>query len=660
MKFSISFILICLSTLINAQNPLIIPDTLSGSNINLSLQNGSVNFFPGNATNTMGVNGNILGPTLLLNKHQQVTINVTNNLGEASTIHWHGMHVSPENDGGPHIVINDGQTWSPNFEVLDWSATYWYHPHLHHKTNEHVLKGIAGFVIVRDSTEAQINLPRKYGIDDFPLAIQSKAFTTTNQIEIMSALDTTILVNGTQNPFLNAPAQVVRLRLLNGSSERYYNFGFTGNKSFTQIASDGGLLPNPVNLTRLMLAPGERAEILIDLAPFAGQNFYLMNFGSEIPNGIYGAAQPGMGAGQTIVNYTSNPLNGNNFNILNIQVVSPTTNPIISIPISLVSHNPWQEADANITRTLTFTAVNQGPTSIRGPFVINGTPFNMMMINYEIPFNNIEIWELRNQSPIGHPFHIHNVNFYILDINGNPPPQHLRGKKDVIHVPAGNGVVRFITKFETFYNDTLPYMYHCHMLTHEDDGMMGQFVVKAPCLLAFTGNTGNASVAVGTTASFSITVNDSNINYQWQSDIGFGFQNLSNAGQYSGVNSSTLTVNNVSLANQSQIFRCYIYNNACSDTSEVFTIEIDDSNVNEILNTTHFTFFPNPANDQVFVKYDMNQHSQQLQIFNQFGQMVHTSTINNTASVIDINSLTSGFYLLKLSDSNHVYKLIKH
>jgi hypothetical protein len=102
------------------------------------------------------------------------------------------------------------------------------------------------------------------------------------------------------------------------------------------------------------------------------------------------------------------------------------------------------------------------------------------MINYTIPFENIEIWQLTNASPIAHPFHIHDVQFYVLDINGVAPAPSVAGRKDVILVPAGNGVVRFITRFESFHNDTLPYMYHCHMLTHEDDGMMGQFIVSSP------------------------------------------------------------------------------------------------------------------------------------------------------------------------------------
>ena len=476
-------ILLCIfiGNYVFSQNPLFIPPTISGSSINLNLQEGTVNFYPGNATQTMGVNGNLLGPTILLDRYQNVTMNVTNNLTDTTTIHWHGMHVAPQNDGGPHTVIPPGTTWSPSFPVLDWATTNWYHPHLHMNTNKHVQKGIAGIIIVRDDIEAALTLPRTYGVDDIPLVIQTKAFDASNQIITMeTALDTSLMINGTIDPVTNLPAQVVRLRILNGSSERVYNIGLSNNQQFYQIGSDGGLLTAPVPLTRMRIAPGERMEILVDLSALQGQTIELISYGSELPSAIYGASQPGMGAGQTIPNYILNPLNGANFQLLSITVVAQNANPITTIPVSLVSHSPWLETNSNNSRTLTFTPQNMGPTAIQGPFLINMMPFDMMMINQYIPFDNTEIWTLTNNTPIAHPFHIHDVQFYVLDINGVAPALNQQGRKDVILVPAGGGVVRFITKFEDFHNDTVPYMYHCHMLTHEDGGMMGQFIVQSP------------------------------------------------------------------------------------------------------------------------------------------------------------------------------------
>lgn len=462
---------------VNAQNPLAIPDTLNGMSFSLDLQTGTTSFYPNTTTHTMGVNGNLLGPTLILQKGDPISIDVHNSLSEATTIHWHGMHVSAENDGGPHTVIQAGTTWSPSFIVMDQAATYWYHPHLHQKTAEHVTKGIAGLIIVRDADEAQLNLPRTYGSDDLPLVIQSRAFDANKQFVVKSALDSVILVNGTINPYVQLPAQVVRLRLLNGSTERVYNLGFEGNLAFHQIATDGGLLDAPVSHTRLSLAPGERVEVLVDLSAKQGQVIHLMSFASELPSGIYGATNPSAMPMGSIAGYSNNHLNGNDFNILRIEVVAPTANPVSTIPATLIPQTPYVAGNANSTRTLTFSPAQMGPGAmINGPFEINNASFDLNVINYQIPLNNTEIWQLTNQTGIAHPFHIHDVQFYLLDINGSVPPAHLQGRKDVVLVPAMQ-TVYFITKFDDFANDTVPYMYHCHMLTHEDEGMMGQFTV---------------------------------------------------------------------------------------------------------------------------------------------------------------------------------------
>jgi len=461
-----------------AQNAMLIPDTLSGNNITMNLQNGTYQFYNGINTTTMGVNGNILGPTLLLNKGQQVNTTVNNNIADTTTIHWHGMHVSAANDGGPHTIILPGGTWNPAFQVMDRAGTYWYHPHLHRKTNEHVSKGIAGFVLVRDSDEAALALPRKYGVDDFPVVIQTKTFTTNKQIVVPSNSDSIIMANATIDAYLNVPAQVIRLRLLNGSSQRVFKVGLSGNKSFSMIASDGGLLAAPVSLTRLQLAPGERAEILIDLTSMQGQSVYLKSYASELANGIYGATNPGMMSSMTLNGYNPNPLNGADFNILKLNVVAATSSPVTSIPATLVTATPIPPSSSMITRNVTFSPAQMGINQLNGHFLINGTSFDMNVINYTIPLNNVEIWSLKNNSAIAHPFHIHDVQFYILDRNGVAPSPEEQGRKDVVLVKPQE-TVRFITVFEDFADDSIPYMYHCHMLTHEDQGMMGQFAVSS-------------------------------------------------------------------------------------------------------------------------------------------------------------------------------------
>ncbi len=481
-------ILLSLFGLLWSQTPVAIPDTLSGTTFYMTIQNSTYQFYPGIVSESMGVNGPVLGPTLIMNRGDFVSLFLDNQLGQETTMHWHGMHVSAENDGGPHTVIGIDEIWTPAFTVLDKAGTYWYHPHLHENTNLQVSKGIAGFIIVRDAEEAALNLPRTYGIDDFPLVIQTKTIDASGQIIIPSNADSVLMVNATINPGLAVPAQVVRLRLLNGSSQRVFNLGLTGNQEFSLIASDGGLLENPVSLTRLWLAPGERAEILVDFSQVSGSSVSLRSFASEFPNGIYGAAQPGMSAMQTLDGYDPNPLNGNDFDIILFQIQPPTTNPVTSIPATLVSIEPYLESMADTTRTFTLDPVSMGQNVLNGDFLINDTYFNMDIINEIIPLNNTEIWSITNQSPIAHPFHIHDIQFYILDRNGVPPELPEQGRKDVVLVKPQE-TVRFITRFEDFTSDSVPYMYHCHMLTHEDTGMMGQFIVVDEATVAVDDNT---------------------------------------------------------------------------------------------------------------------------------------------------------------------------
>jgi bilirubin oxidase len=459
-----------------AQNPVLIPDTLSGTSIELTLQNGTFSFYTGENTTTMGVNGDILGPTLIFNNGDFVDIKVNNQLNETTTIHWHGMHVSAANDGGPHTTIAPLEIWNPKFTVLDKAGTYWYHPHLHENTNKHVSLGIAGYIIVRDTEAAALDLPRTYGVDDFPLVIQTKDFDLNNQIVVPSNSDDIPMVNATIDPYLNVPAQVVRLRLLNGSSQRVFNIGLSGNHTFYQIASDGGLLSRPVTLTRLRMAPGERAEILVDFSGMIDQSVQLLSYASELQNGIYGAANPGMSPMMSLNGYNPNPLNGNNFGILEFKVVAATMSPVYSIPDNLVVVSPIPEVSVDITRALVFTPESMGPNQLNGNFLINGLHFDMDVVNFSIPLNSTEIWRISNQSAIAHPFHIHDVQFYVLDRNGMAPPVNEQGRKDVI-LSHPMETVRVITQFTDFADDDVPYMLHCHMLTHEDQGMMLQFEV---------------------------------------------------------------------------------------------------------------------------------------------------------------------------------------
>lgn len=469
MRFRFCFIILFLLSMVGSVsgqgvNPLFIPDTLAGPTYNLTLAPGRMQFLPGDSTNTHGINGPYLGPTLIVNRGDFVQMNVTNLIPDTTTMHWHGMHVAPQDDGGPHTTILPNTTWSPDFEVLDEAATFWYHPHLHEKTARQVYGGAAGMMIIRDSAEATLNLPRTYGVDDFPLILQDKSFDSTNQL-IFRQMNDTMMVNGTLDPYLEVPAQMVRFRILNASNQRVYNLGFPPTVNVVQIASDGGLLRNPIVTNRLQLSPGERAEIVVDFnLPMPG-SFSMAANNSEMLDGISGGPNgPGGGPG--------NPLDGVDFDVIEFRIVPPNSNPVTTISTNLNSWVSLDPNDADVIRTKVMDTIP--PNSF--PFLINSLPYNHGFINDTVILGHTEVWNLYNHTTVAHPFHIHDVQFFVTEMNGSLPPPHLRGRKDVVLLAPGDSIT-FIAEFLDHADPTTPYMYHCHNLFHEDAGMMGQFVV---------------------------------------------------------------------------------------------------------------------------------------------------------------------------------------
>ena len=479
MRYVACFILFFQCVMVQAQNPLAIPPSLTGTNFNLTVQSGTQTFYGTKTTPTYGINGVWMSPTIIVNKGDSITLNVINTLNVSTTMHWHGLHVAPKNDGGPHQIIPKSTTWSPSFKVRNNASTFWYHPHGAGQTDPQVSRGLAGLFIVKDNTEAALTLPRTYGIDDIPIIVQSKAFDELQQIAIATDMDTAIFVNGTLNPYFNAPAQVIRFRLLNGSSLRSFNFGLSNEQTFYQIATDGGLLDSSIALTRLRLSPGERAEILINFSGKQGQTLYLKSFASELPVGIYGADSVG-DANNPIHDYEDNFLNGADFNLLEIRVAAANGNPVTLIPTSLVPYIPFTVTSTAVKRSIIMDTIRllpaDKPNLAEGPFGMNNKTFDMDVVNEVVNLNATEIWTLVNKTQVAHPFHIHDIQFNIIEKSGKQPPRNDRGWKDVVLVMP-NDSIKFITKFETFADSEVPYMFHCHLLHHEDDGMMGSFLV---------------------------------------------------------------------------------------------------------------------------------------------------------------------------------------
>lgn len=231
-----------------------IPDLLTAdarSRIQLVVQSGKTTFGTHSAT-TWGYNGNLLGPALQLRKGKAVTVDIHNTLAEETTLHWHGLEVPGEVDGGPQGIIKPGGKRSVTFTPDQRAATCWFHPHQHGKTGHQVAMGLAGLVLIEDDESRLLRLPKQWGIDDVPVIVQDKKFTADGQIDyqldVMSAavgwFGDTLLTNGAIYPQHAAPKGWLRLRLLNGCNARSLNFATSDKRPLYVVASDGGCCLN--------------------------------------------------------------------------------------------------------------------------------------------------------------------------------------------------------------------------------------------------------------------------------------------------------------------------------------------------------------------------------------------------------------------------------
>ena len=448
-------------------NELFIPPVITGTNFNLTLDKSTKQFKTGASTATYGYNGNnFWGPTLVMNQGDNVKINVTNNLSDATTVHWHGFHIPAIMDGGPHQIIDAGGKWSPSFVIKNNAGTYWYHPHLHMKTYEQLGMGAGGLIIIKDPIEAALSLPRTYGTDDIPLVLTSRRFNADNSISISGAYGDYQLSNGVMNAQVTLPKQYVRFRILNAEIERGYNLGFSDNRNFYIIGNDGGLLNAPVSVTRVKMMPGERIEILVNLGNDAvGGSLDLKAYNSGQQFGFPGGEPATSGDFGSL-------LNNKDFSVLHINVGPTSTSPITSVPAKMANHVYWTQADVTNSRTITITG-GQGGSA----FTFDNNTYGFSSINQTVSLNAVEKWTIVNNNVFGHSFHVHDVQFKIVARSSGAVGEHESGWKDTVFVPLGE-TVTVIAKFDDFSDPVNPFMYHCHFSNHEDGGMMGQFLVK--------------------------------------------------------------------------------------------------------------------------------------------------------------------------------------
>jgi FtsP/CotA-like multicopper oxidase with cupredoxin domain len=425
----------------------------------ITAQQGTTELVPGTSTETWGYDGGYLGPTLRAERGEDVVVNVTNDLDETTSVHWHGMHLPAEMDGGPHQPIAPGQTWSPTWTIDQPAATLWYHPHPHGETEDHIYRGLAGMFILDDpDLPAARQLPHDYGVDDIPVIVQDKRFDdgelTYGRTWFSSTgrLGGTVLVNGTYGPYLDVTTELVRLRLLNASTARVYDFGFSDDREFDVVATDGGLLPGPVAVNRMLLSPGERAEIVVRMAP--GEQAELRSY------------PPDLGADLLTERFDGG---SDRFDVLQLRAADELQ-PSTELPDSLAPAPDLLDGLDSLDTTREF--VLSGRT-------INGQKMDMDRVDTTVEVDRTEIWAIRNRDGGVHNFHVHDTQFQIVDVDGRPPSPELAGWKDTALLRP-NTTTRIAVRFSDYTDPDVPYMYHCHLVFHEDQGMMGQFVVVDP------------------------------------------------------------------------------------------------------------------------------------------------------------------------------------
>ncbi|MBA3310980.1 MAG: multicopper oxidase domain-containing protein [Nocardioidaceae bacterium] len=423
----------------------------------LGLQQGSADLGQGQPTPTWGINGDYLGPTLRARRGEEVLVNVTNHVGEETTLHWHGMHLPARMDGGPHQMIAPGETWSPTWQVDQPAATLWYHPHLHGATADHVLRGLAGMFLLDDAQSRRLDLPHEYGVDDVPLVVQDRSFDDDGEMEegarflnTTGFVGDTVVVNGTVGPYLDVQTELVRLRVLNASNARIYNFGFDDDRTFAMVASDGGLLEAPHQTDRLLLSPGERAEIVVQMAP--GEQTVLRSYPADLGS-----------------NFLTTRLAGGDDTLDIVQLrAAERLRQSPPLPGQLVDVPELDPAAAAATREFSLSGTQ-----------INGANMDMERIGETVALGTTEEWRVTNDDGQPHSFHVHDVQFQILDIAGAEPSPSLAGWKDTVLLRPGE-TARLVMAFSDYADPDRPYMFHCHLLANEDSGMMGQFVVVSP------------------------------------------------------------------------------------------------------------------------------------------------------------------------------------
>lgn len=502
--------------------------------ITFDARTGTTRFLPGRSTATFGYNGAFLGPALRLRRGQTVAVDFANRLPEPTMVHWHGLVIPGAVDGGPHRPVPPGGHWRPRLSIDQPAATLWFHPHFYPTTAVQVLKGLAGLLIINDEETDRLPLPAHWGIDDIPLVIQDRRFRRNGSFfDRMNLTAVTngyvgnvALVNGTHYPEARTARGWVRLRLLNGSNARSYRLKASDGRSLFVIGSDGGLLESPVEMKEFRIYVGERFEVMVDCRSGAPFDLLALPTGEPImrlppfdrpvplvtirPDGAEGAGRlpealavlPPIPAALPAISQEL---------VMNMFRDKEGMAPLMKAGLGMNAGSGTASGGSMAMGTMTMTGMKMNSGDMSGmatkdvggidPAVVarvtrliedqpelsraeqlsangvNGKSYALGETDFSAKRGEVLRWRIsEGGDTMSHPVHVHGCQFRIVSQNGQKPDAYRSGWKDTAPI-SGGGFSEILVTFLHPASGDMPYMAHCHILEHEDSGMMTQFTV---------------------------------------------------------------------------------------------------------------------------------------------------------------------------------------
>ncbi len=429
---------------------------------NFNLETGySTHKFSGNVeSRTLGYNNfSYLGPTIIFKKGDNISLTVSNKLRDDTTLHWHGGHINAFVDGNQFQVIPRNESWTAKFRVDQQASTTIYHPHPHGDTASQFYLGLAGLIVIEDEFSQSLNIPKEYGVDDIPLVIQDKRLTRDRRLTYNPSghdifhngiTGNVIITNGAINPTLNVTRKIMRFRIVNGSNASFLSYNFSDKSDFYVIAGDNSFLEKSVKVSRINLSPAERVEILVDFSSYKE--------GDVITLDVISSA-----------NLRQKALTLNIGEIID----NEATIPDIILADKII---PPDVEDMKVSKVIDFESLG-----MRG-HTINRRSYSPNRVDIKID-NDYEIWEINNAGGMMggmlHNFHIHGYSFKILSYEGAKPASEFSGWKDTLAIYPGDSARVLIDFSKRKDGIAGVYPMHCHILEHEESGMMTLFEVES-------------------------------------------------------------------------------------------------------------------------------------------------------------------------------------